>query len=840
MAKLTPAKPAPNDEVREYLDFLYGTMILADSLDYPRHFYTLNIEAALRARAEMPWGKLVPEREFRHFVLPVRVNNEHLDSARMVLYRELAPRIRHLSMTDAALEVNHWLHEHVTYRPSDSRTSPPLSTIKTSWGRCGEESTLAVAAMRAVGIPARQIYTPRWAHTDDNHAWVEVWVDGGWHFLGACEPEPILDLAWFNAPASRGMLMNTNTLGSYYGPEEVLSRNRINACINVTANYAPVDTARVRVVGTDGRAIKGATVRFCLYNYAEFYPIATKTADADGMATLTAGLGDLVIWATDGSRFGFAKYTVGRSGTLDVVLDKDSGYEGVTEFTITPPRQSANLPSPTPAQADSNKLRLAAEDSLRNAYMATFVTPEESRRYAAANGLGDDAASLLADSYGNHSVIRGFLDRARNKRLAARYLLALSAKDLRDITPDILADSYTEHIPAGADTASFVERVMSPRIFNETLTPYRAFFSANIPKKQRSRYAAHPDEWVKWIAANIATAQPEGTKTVHISPESVYRHRKGIYPTSRDIFAVASLRSFGVQAWLDPVNMRPHYVAPDGSDVVMEFASEAAEGTKPADGAQPEQKPAAQGTLVLDYTKTGRIDDPGYYYHFTLSDITAGAPSLLNYDDYATWSHDFKGGTATDAGQKLLVTGQRLADGTVLARASIFRVGEGAAHREQLVVRQDTSLVQVIGNFNSENRYLDLATGTVKSILSTTGRGYYVIALIKPNHEPTAHILNDLAPLAAEVEQCGVKVLMLFADADEAARFKAADYPSLPANVVLGADVDGVIAGEMSTFGTDRPVVLIADTFNRVVFASEGYTIGIWHSILTTLSKIAQ
>ena len=58
--------------------------------------------------------------------------------------------------------------------------------------------------------------------------------------------------------------------------------------------------------------------------------------------------------------------------------------------------------------------------------------------------------------------------------------------------------------------------------------------------------------------------------------------------------------------------------------------------------------------------------------------------------------------------------------------------------------------------------------------------------------------------------------------------------------MVLGADVDGVIAGEMSTFGTDRPVVLIADTFNRVVFASEGYTIGIWHSILTTLSKIAQ
>ncbi len=72
------------------------------------------------------------------------------------------------------------------------------------YGRCGEESTFLVAALRSVGIPARQVYTPRWAHTDDNHAWVEAWADGKWYFLGACEPEPVLNLGWFNAPASRG------------------------------------------------------------------------------------------------------------------------------------------------------------------------------------------------------------------------------------------------------------------------------------------------------------------------------------------------------------------------------------------------------------------------------------------------------------------------------------------------------------------------------------------------------------------------------------------------------------------------------------------------------------
>ncbi|MCX6270879.1 MAG: transglutaminase-like domain-containing protein [Bacteroidetes bacterium] len=84
------------------------------------------------------------------------MNNENLDSFRTVVYPELKQRVKGMSLHDAALEVNHWCHEKVTYRGSDSRTSSPLATIRTSYGRCGEESTFTVAALRAVGIPARQ------------------------------------------------------------------------------------------------------------------------------------------------------------------------------------------------------------------------------------------------------------------------------------------------------------------------------------------------------------------------------------------------------------------------------------------------------------------------------------------------------------------------------------------------------------------------------------------------------------------------------------------------------------------------------------------------------------
>lgn len=166
----------------------------------------------------------------------------------MVFYEELKDRVKGLSLYDAVLEVNHWCHEKVIYTPSDARTSSPLASVKTAYGRCGEESTFTVAALRSVGIPARQVYTPRWAHTDDNHAWVEAWVNGKWYFLGACEPEPVLNLGWFNGPAYRGMLMHTKVFGKYNGPEEVMDVTDGYTEINVIDNYAPTAKATITIV----------------------------------------------------------------------------------------------------------------------------------------------------------------------------------------------------------------------------------------------------------------------------------------------------------------------------------------------------------------------------------------------------------------------------------------------------------------------------------------------------------------------------------------------------------------------------------------------------------------
>lgn len=126
-----------DDARREAVQFLLAYMPLSDLAVYEPGFLLANVDAALKARGEMPWGSSVPDDIFLHFVLPPRVNNENPDSFKLAYYEELKSRIAGLDATGAALELNHWCHEKVAYQSSDIRTSSPMATILSARGRCG-------------------------------------------------------------------------------------------------------------------------------------------------------------------------------------------------------------------------------------------------------------------------------------------------------------------------------------------------------------------------------------------------------------------------------------------------------------------------------------------------------------------------------------------------------------------------------------------------------------------------------------------------------------------------------------------------------------------------------
>lgn len=538
-----------SEQEEDALKFLYAYISTPDALDYDREFFLENVRMSLKAAEEMPWGSAVPDREWRHFVLPVRVNNENLDHSRKVFYDELKDRVKGLSMEEAILEVNHWCHEKVSYQPSDARTSSPLATVGNALGRCGEESTFTVAALRSVGIPARQVYTPRWAHTDDNHAWVEAWADGKWHFLGACEPEPVLDLAWFNAPASRGMLMSTNVTGRYDGPEEQLAHTPITTVINVTENYAPVGKSVVYVRNRDGNPVEDATVRFSLYNYAEYYPLTVKKTDAAGYADFISGMGDMVVWATDGENFNLAKLHAGQS--LDLVLDKDASFVGTLEFDLVPPAPGGSLPEVSSVAVEANDRRKAYEDSVRLAYVGTFISPGEAARICRNLSLDSVAARILVDSRGNHEVVRGFLASlpAAERRRAVELLGGMAEKDLHDVSLDVLED-HLRHSTGDESSPLFVDYVLNPRIELEMLHPYKEYVQKHLSDERKRRYRQAPRELEGDLLEMVVPDGQFNPGRFRQSPRATLDNLTAD-ELNRSILFVAICRSLGVPARID-------------------------------------------------------------------------------------------------------------------------------------------------------------------------------------------------------------------------------------------------------------------------------------------------
>ena len=739
--------------VQDYVDFLYESMPLPDSLVHPREYWEANVAKTLEVRDRMGWN--VPEREFRHFVLPLRVNNENLDDFRTVYADSLCARVEGMSIADAALEINHWCHERVSYTPSDGRTIGPMAIIKSGLGRCGEESTFTVSALRAAGIPARQVYTPRWAHADDNHAWVEVFVDGNWHFMGACEPEAVLDVGWFNSSVSRAMLLHTKAFGKYDGPEDVISRTHAYTEINVIKSY--IDTRRtvVTVVDADGTPVEGADIEFKIYNYAEFYTVAHYKTDSNGQSGLDTGLGDIVVWASKGDKYGLGVVS-GETGT--VVLDKTFGERYSIDLNIVPPVENALPDRSTPEQKAQNQERLNKENEMRE----TFPHPR-------MEGPG----------------------------------LFLAAKDHIDASQEVIDDALAQ--PLTGDR--FID---CPRVELEMLMPYRQEIrSSGIADKIKT-----PSDAVAWVKDNIKIDTDRNPQKLRIPPIAVWRsHMSDAF--SRNIFFVAFCRTLGFPARIDEVSGKPQYMS-DGEWVAVDF-----------DGGVEEVTP--KGTLRTTYVQGKHpVKHPEYYRHYSLSQVYDGNCHLCEFSEYEPVASENK----FNEGYYMMVSGTRMADGSVLAHVEMFNIERDKVTEMPVVLRTADNDVSVIGKLDAELTFLPDGESEQASILSKTGRGYYLLCIMGEKDEPTIHAKGLLETVSSELNNWGRKVIIL-----------DGLHPNGLQNAVFGKDVDGKIAAQLlkgvNIEGASRlPYIAVADSFGRVVWFSQGYNTSLAENLLEIINKL--
>lgn len=722
---------------RALMHLLVGTLPTTDILECEPATLLDYVDHALELRRSRAWTAELPEDVFIHYVFWPRVNNERLEPCRSRIAGELDARVTPLDMECAAIETNYWCAEHVTYAPSDIRTIGPVGALNRGTGRCGEESTLLVSALRAVGIPARQVYTPRWAHCDDNHAWVEAMVDGVWRFMGACEPEERLDRGWFDCAAARAMLIHARVFCDYTtGSVDVSpSAGRQGAVIlqNLTASYAPTTRLVVAVVDTDGTPVPGADVRFELLNMAEFAPIAQLAADEDGRAAIELGLGTVLVHASAPDGFGEALVDTASTTAVTVTLDA----ERRDDDAWTPLSVSAPAAGGSRAAALTPEQKAVGADRARR---AEAMRVERLGGFARQSATGDAAVdAILRLSGGNWPVIAHFLE-AGDEPDRMLLLQALSDKDLADVHAETLDDAlaaatairdHAMRMLADLDertrTDLWRDAVLNPRVDGEELAGDHRALQQRFDADRIALFRSDPRTLWQEMLRGVHDAEDDEPYT---GTAALLSRRYGDGPHCGIAF-VTVCRCLGIPARLNPETRSPQYF--DGARFVDVQARE------------------SDRLVACTLTAPGRDDTPRYGVDWTISRLQR-TPYGMDFSTIDLGDVPWTDGAAhirLEPGTYRVITTTRLPNGSQLAASRTFRVADGDCAITLGWRRPAQS--DLLAHLPLEDLPLIADDGTDTPLSEVLhGRRGVVFILDAHGSEPSIHVLDELRESLAE------------------------------------------------------------------------------------------
>ena len=766
-----------SEEETLLMKFFYGTMPLRDAGEYPFETFLGYVRHALWLRKTMDWCKKLPEDLFVHDVLYYRINSEDISDCRRFFYDQLKDRIAGLDEYQAAVEINYWCAEHATYEMADDRTAGPMTMYRSGKGRCGEESTFTVTALRSVGLAARQVYTPRWAHCDDNHAWVEVWVNGEWHFLGACEPEEKLDRGWFTGPAGQALLIHSRTFGDYAAGEreEVIGRDGVVVCHNVTASYTKTRKLRIQVRKQDNTPAAHTQVSVEILNMAEYFPAAVLETDEQGETSIRLGLGDIRLQARSEGKFvecycNLAEDGVGAADadcTVTLVL-KESEKEmkdalsdvsacGWHFAKLCAPKEVVVRESVLSEEeasrgaqrlADAAKLREERFDQLTRHAIA--VHPEEEERMRVAGENAEELAAFLEKD-----------DNPDRKKL----LDSLTKKDDKDLRAEVLED----HLSAKRGSWSediHVQDLLCPRIWLEEIGAYRSYICSVLTAQEQEAFASNPELIWNYVNQNITDIPEEEYDTLCASPIGCLKLKMGS-AVSRTILFIAICRSLNIPARLDKSLMLPEYWADGAFRVPVSRAS------------------ASKGTLLL---RNILGKEWIYAQHWTLGRLEKDHFVTMNYVGLIFEKETLE--LLLPVGIYRLIAVKRLLNGDQEAAELLFAIekekqtelympdfekADGVMPLEKASVPDESQSCRKLQNKNNSLReeiqscllrdiVLQSADGTLSSLEKLVSGKHSILAFLEIGAEPTEHVLNEVLALekSAKGNSKGIGCQLLF------------------------------------------------------------------------------
>ncbi len=797
---------------RTLMELVYGTLPVNDVGVVAVETLLSYVDHALFLRENCAHVSALPESIFLHYVFYPRIGTEALVDCRPFFY-EKTKGLLALPEEDRILAINRWCAAQMTYQSADDRTESPLTAYFSGYGRCGEESVFAVSVFRSLGIPARQVYAPWWSHCDDNHAWVEVWQRGTWHFLGACEIEPVLDRGWFISAATRAPLVHSRVFFHYGNPdesrEEFIGWDGPCRMLNQTHRYAETGILRVRVTHADGMPCTQTEVSFQVINMASARTIARVMTDEDGIAQLTVGCGTICAEVMGDKGYGRLTLHAQPGKVTEGLLVCKAGLpqDGESDLDFCAPCSTTKNACPlTPAQQQEKRQAITMADKERNSRLATYTSP------AYASQPEPLQAMLPLAAANGHTLMNFYNSKSEMlKPLALDFLGSLAEKDHKDVSSQVLDGHFYAALELPATQPDrHISCVMCPRIGFEELENWRPAILETFTREQKDRFIQNPPALMTHIRENYLRPSARQHRELSMTPCTVLRLGSCDERGARLLF-VATLRTLGIPSRLSPRDGSAQYYQ-DG-----QFRS--AEGSE-------------DQNAFISFAR-----EPGVHWvcssNFTLSRRDAEGYTLLQIDE-----GEMERPISLQPGQYRLMTTNRLPNGNQLVKTVDFTLSPGQRKTIPLTLRTARPEEMLARNILPAYPLRDEGSTPL------THCGKHLLAWLDIGTEPTEHILNELLGSAEKLRAMALPVILILQrreDLNHSTLRKVLE--ELPHSTAAWGDFEEIpeaVARAMYLEPGQWPLVVLSDGCGLGRYGHCGYGVGIVELALKLAASIPE
>ena len=470
-------------------------------------------------------------------------------------------------------------------------------------------------------------------------------------------------------------------------------------------------------------------------------------------------------------------------------------------FEMVPPVAGEPKVVATEEETAANARRLAYEDSLRNAYTATFPTRGK------INWHYDDCAwDFIRKSEGNYKEIMKFLNMhfpfedegpdcwPYEPTHLYNYLGTFSDKDLRDITCDVLAAHWSECVNGEV----CVKGLMPARISNEMVRPYR--------EELACFKGMTAEEIMQWVMDSITIDDSSNYYNCPISPVGVYKLRRADRH-SRDIFFVAACRAAGVPAYLDNATNILHTWNGKSWQTTSFFSMTSSSSS-------------ARLTLTYHGKEPAK---PVYWPHFTLAKLENGDLRTFDFEDDPRMA-SFPATIELEPGTYCLSTGNRYPDGAVRSRMEFFEVKADEKITKEIVILPLLAHTDELGVLDKN---LELFDGI--ELWDYAGNSGMLYINLGDYSEPSKHLVVELKQLQKEMKAWGGMTFMV-----GPAKLNMTEWHLVNTDITYNKGLleQRILEATKSGANIQYPLVALIDKDGQIRYHSTGYKIGVIEQVL--------